>query len=106
MTLPGLACFLAWLLMFDVATPLLPGAYQFDPDDSVEALRTRASQTSAQTLDRQGVPAAPRATQIVDPDVLRVSRSTPPPALRLSVAFWRLPRAQAAEASPSVPEDH
>ena len=106
MRLRGLACFLAWLLAFDVATPLLPGAYQFDPDDSVEALRTRSSQTGIQTLDRQSLPAAPRATHIVDPDILKPSRLTPPPILGLSVAFWRLPRAQAAETPPPVSEDH
>ncbi|MBI4609305.1 MAG: hypothetical protein HY726_09860 [Candidatus Rokubacteria bacterium] len=106
MRLPGLACFLAWLLLFDVSTPLLPGAYQFDPDDSVEALRARSSQMRTQTLDRQSVPVAPRATQVVDHDVPRASRSTPPPARRVSVAFWRLPRAQAGDAVSPVSEDH
>lgn len=106
MRLRGLACFLAWLLVFDVGTPLLPGAYQFDPDESVEALRTRSGQTSAQTPDRQSVSEETRATHIVDPDLLRASRSTRPPILGLSVAFWLLPRAQAAETPPPVSEDH
>jgi len=106
MRLPGLACFLAWLLMFDLATPLLPGAYQFDPDDSVEALRTRSTQARTQTLDRQSVPTASRGTQVVDPERLRVPPATPLPAVRLSAARWRLPRAQAAEAPSPLSEDH
>lgn len=43
----GLVLFVACLLSFDAATPLLPGAFRFDPDESIEVLRTSPSPTAA-----------------------------------------------------------
>jgi hypothetical protein len=100
----SLVCLLVWLLMFDIGTPLLPGAYQFDLDECVEAVHTNWISLSHHAATRPPVPlptveviAAPAATDAVGP-IARVLWASPRPTL------WRLPRMAAAESSSPDPE--
>jgi len=101
---PGLVLFLACLLAFDAATPLLPGAFRFDADESVDAVRRVPVRTGLVTPSLSG---APRPT-------VALSTSTPvlrPSSRRLDgvMAGHRPPRATVSSErgrSPSSPDDH
>jgi hypothetical protein len=51
-TLFGIA--LALRLLVDMATPLMPGAFRFDPHESVEALQTHSVRAASHTTVRPG----------------------------------------------------
>lgn len=45
---------LALRLVVDMATPLMPGAFRFDPHESVEAMRTPSVRAASPTAVRPG----------------------------------------------------
>jgi hypothetical protein len=93
---------LAWFIL-DFSNPLLPGAVCFDPDDSVEAVRTTAPAAEAPPA-AVGV----RSPVISAPDV-RPSWRAPHPADRLPRLPFRLamsPRSRlTADPPPGLDDD-
>ena len=93
---------LAFRLVVDMATPLLPGAYHFNPAESIEAHRT-PSLASAQSVTRPT--ALPRliADDVEIPEREIRAHATP--------AAWR-PQLRpvhspgARDRAPEAPEDH
>jgi hypothetical protein len=71
---------LGCLLLFDAATPLLPGAFRFDPSESVEALHgsDRPRAHASVTLLHVAAVAAPPAPPALGDAVVRRPRPLPP----------------------------
>jgi hypothetical protein len=87
----------------DLSNPFHPGAFNFNPEECVEAAQREQQQSAA----IGSVPQAQRLRQQVD-EIHRVARRAPAPAPR---AEWRAPvpvaHAAAPPASPPpAPEDH
>ena len=63
----GAFLLLVTLLAFDMSTPLLPGAYRFNPDESVEALRDGVSRVGALAPTARPLPTAVSASLPPEP---------------------------------------
>jgi hypothetical protein len=75
---PGLILLLAVCLVADIATPLLPGAFRFDPDESVDAVRARTMPAlTLAALPAVFVSGPPPAVRPAAPRVLRAPRRGP-----------------------------
>jgi hypothetical protein len=94
---------LAVRLLVDMATPLMPGAYRFNPADSIEAHRTQSVRSAAQVVVRPTVLPQVAVNELGAPraDVsARVAADVRVPRFRPS-----LPR-HAPDRGPEAAEDH
>jgi hypothetical protein len=64
------------LLAFDMSTPLLPGAYRFNPDESVEVLRDGAARVGVVAPVARPHPTAATASLAPEPS-LRANLTVP-----------------------------
>ncbi|HYB44279.1 MAG TPA: hypothetical protein VEL75_21070 [Candidatus Methylomirabilis sp.] len=79
----ALVVLVAWLLAFDVATPLLPGAFRFDPGECVDGIHTCPARAGALVDIRSPVslPAPARPERV---RAARLGRLMAPTAHRLT----------------------
>jgi len=98
-----LVAVVALRLLLDMGTPLMPGAFSFDPAESIEAHRTHAAGSGAQNVAR---PAA--LSRIASVDVV-----VPAPDISVRTApiarwprFHRVLSRSAPDRGPEASDDH
>lgn len=101
----GVISFLVCVLVFDMATPLLPGAFRFNPDESIEVLRPHTTRVLAAAGDR--LPIAQQRERLSAPPSSEpwTPRASAPRVLRKEV-FPRRLCSPSEDCTPTTPEDH
>lgn len=94
---------LALRLLLDMATPFMPGAYRFNPADSIEAHRTQSVRSAAQAVVRPMALPKMAVDEVVTPRADIPTRAAPDVR---SPRFRPLLPRHAPDRGPEAAEDH
>lgn len=90
-------------LVFDIATPLMPGAFRFDPAESIEAHRTHPVGSGAQSVTRPTALPRTVSVDIVVPPLDMPSQTAP---VARGPQFHSALSRSAPERGSEAPDDH